>query len=440
MIGVVLISVMIATLIIQALVPARKMIVILGGATVTLTIAATVGNQRISDIYSGVPWDVLVILLGLGIFSSLFARSRLFSALAVWCSRASRGKYLLILIMFSSIMFILSCTLNNLTALLLVLPVLLSILKALGATQGFVALCFSMVIVACNLGGAATPIGDFPAILLMGTGSISFVRYLILAFPMCILLFGVILVLFSVYYNRRGSEDAAPLERSLALISMAKLYRNFTIDKTILYPGIGVFCVMFGLWIVAGNIGLSPGVICFLGVGLLMVIKNEAAEDIVRHGIDFESILFLTALFLMVSCMAGSGILDSIAGYMTVYFTDTKMLVCALMICCGISTAIFSAGPSMATMLPIAQQIIAKGGVPGETVYVGLALSVCAGSSFLLTAATAGPLAQSIVEKSGLTTREGQKTTFDFMTFLPFGIFAYAVIQAGGLAFVLLRI
>ena len=316
-------------------------------------------------IYSGVPWDVLVILLGLGIFSSLFARSRLFSALAVWCSRASQGKYLLILIMFSSIMFFLSCTLNNLTALLLVLPVLLSILKALGTTQGFIALCFSMVIVACNLGGAATPIGDFPAILLMGTGSISFVRYLILAFPMCILLFGVILVLFSVYYNRRGSEDAAPLERSLALISMAKLYRNFTIDKTILYPGIGVFCFMFGLWIIAGKIGLSPGVICFLGVGLLMVIKNEEAEDIVRHGIDFESILFLTALFLMVSCMAGSGILDAIAGFMTVYFTDTKMLVCALMVCCGISTAIFSAGPSMATMLPIAQQVIAKGGGPG---------------------------------------------------------------------------
>ena len=119
MTGAVLITVMVATLIIQALIPARKMMVILSGATVAVTLAATLGNQRIGDIYSGVPWDVLVILLGLGIFSSLFARSRLFSALAVWCSRASRGKYLLILIMFSSIMFILSCTLNNLTALLL---------------------------------------------------------------------------------------------------------------------------------------------------------------------------------------------------------------------------------------------------------------------------------------------------------------------------------
>ena len=223
-----------------------------------------------------------------------------------------------------------------------------------------------MVIVACNLGGAATPIGDFPAILLMGTGSISFVRYLLLAFPMCILLFAVILILFSVYNGRRGNEDAAPLERSLALISMAKLYRNFTIDKTILYPGIGVFCIMFGLWIVAGRIGLSPGVICFIGVGLLMVIKNEAAEDIVRHGIDFETILFLTALFLMVSCMAGSGILDAIAGFMTVYFTDTKMLVCALMICCGISTAIFSADPAWRPCCPSINRLSQKGVFPAR--------------------------------------------------------------------------
>jgi Na+/H+ antiporter NhaD/arsenite permease-like protein len=440
MVGAVLIIVMIATLIIQALIPLRKMLVIFCGATITITIAALVGGQTIDNIYKGVPWDVLIILLGLGIFSSLFARSRIFSYLAVWCSRASQGKYLLILIIFSSIMFFLSCTLNNLTALLLVLPVLLSILKALGVTQGFIALCFSLVITACNLGGAATPIGDFPAILLMGTGSISFARYLILAFPMCCLLFGVIVLIAVVYYQRKNRENPSLLERSLSLTSMAKLYRNVTIDKILLYSGVVVFSIMFGLWITAARIGLSPGVICFLGVGLFMVIKHEYAEDIIRNKIDFESILFLTALFLMVSCMAGSGILDHVAGLLSEYFKETRMLICALMICCGISTAVFSAGPSMATMLPIAQQIIMQGYVAGDTVYVGLALSVCAGSSFLLTAATAGPLAQSMVEKSGLKTRDGARATFNFMTFLPFGIVSYLVIQIGALAFVLIRV
>ncbi|SLM32796.1 Putative transporter (arsenite and citrate). Homologie with MamN [Desulfamplus magnetovallimortis] len=440
MTSIALIIVMMLTLLLQAIIPTRKMLIIFCGATVTITIAAVLDNQSIISIYNGVPWDVLVILLGLGIFSTLFARSRIFSYLAVWCSGASKGDSLLILAMFSAIMFFLSCTLNNLTALLLVLPVLLTILKALGVTQDFIGLCFSLLIVACNLGGAATPIGDFPAILLMGTGSISFLRYLALAFPMCLLIFGIILSVAVYYHKKKVKENTSLLERSLALTSMAKLYRNIAIDKTILYPGIAVFCLMFGLWIAAAEIGLSPGVICFTGVGIYMIIKNEAAEEIIRHHVDFESILFLTALFLMVSCMAGSGLLDQVAALLSDSFKDTRMLICALMICCGISTAIFSAGPSMATMLPIAKQIILRGDVAGDTVYVGLALSVCAGSSFLLTAATAGPLAQSMVEKSGLKTREGSPAIFNFMTFIPFGIVSFTIIQLCGLAFVLARI
>ncbi len=296
----ILISIMIAALIVQALSPSRKMLVIFSGATLAVAVAATAGGQSIGRIYNGVPWDVLVILLGLGIFSSLFARSRLFSYLAVWCSRVSRGKYVFILVMFACVMFFLSCALNNLTALLLVLPVLLSILNSLGVSQRFAAICFALLIVACNLGGAATPIGDFPAILLMGTGSISFVGYLILAFPLCTLLFALLTTLAALVYHKQERQNPSAFERALALTAMAKLYRHITIDKSILYPAVAVFVLMFTLWITAGDIGLSPGVICFIGVGIFMARKHEAAEQIIRNEIDFESILFLTALFVMV--------------------------------------------------------------------------------------------------------------------------------------------
>lgn len=440
MIGALLMAVMVVTLVIQAVVPARRVLVILSGATASAIIALTLGKQTGEDIYNGIPWDVLVILLGLGIFSSIFAQSRLFNFLAVWSARASRGQFLPILIMFSSIMFILSCTINNLTALLLVLPILLSILKAIGASQKFVGLCFSLLIVACNLGGAATPIGDFPAILLMGTGSIRFVRYLVLAFPMCVLLFVVLLAPAAIYYGKKASVKTGTLERCLAVASMEELYRNVTVDRSVLYPGVAVFCLMFTLWIFGNRIGLSPGSVCFLGVSVLMIVKSTEAVDILRRRIDFETILFLSGLFLMVSCLAGSGILEAIAGVMVEYFEDPKVLVYVLMICCGVTTAVFSAGPSMATMLPIAQTIVLRGDIPGDILYVGLALSVCAGSSCLLTAATAGPLAQSMVEKSGLITRNEQIAKFDFMTFVPFGIFAYAVIQLGGLLYVFVRL
>ena len=128
-------------------------------------------------------------------------------------------------------MFILSCTVNNLTALLLVLPILLTVLKVLGATQKFIGICLSLLIVSCNLGGAATPIGDFPAILLMGTGSIPFAKYLFLAFPMCILIFVVLLILTSGYYRMKSGVHTAKLEKLLASTAMEKLYRNITGDS-----------------------------------------------------------------------------------------------------------------------------------------------------------------------------------------------------------------
>lgn len=445
MVGILLVVVTITTLAVQAKLKERRMVVVLSGATISTLLAVTLGNLDIKDIYDGIPWDVLVILLGLGIFSSLLAKSRLFSLLAVRTSVLSKGKYLFILIMFSSIMFILSCVLNNLTALLLILPVLLSILASLGATQKFLALCFSLLIVACNLGGAATPIGDFPAILLMGTGSISFTRYLALAFPVCFLLFAIIAIFWGMYYQKKCRIDLGKLETSFALTAMRELYRNVTVDCTILYPGIGILCTMFALWIFGNKINLGPSVVCFLGVAAFMIVKNQEAEDILRNRdernkVDFEAILFLGALFVMVSCMAGSGILEAMAKGMSASFSNPKVLICVLMLCTGIATAIFSAGPSMATMLPVAQTVVATGNVDGDTVYVGLALSVCAGSSFLLTAATSGPLAQAMVEKSQLTTREGQTARFDFFTFLPFGVLSYAIIQAGGLILVLLRL
>jgi Na+/H+ antiporter NhaD/arsenite permease-like protein len=436
MTGFILIFILVLTLIIQAIIPKRKLLIIITGATVSSLFSLIYGNQDMQGIYNRVPWDVLVILIGLGVYSSIIARSRLFDVLAVWSSRISRGRHLLILLMFSSIMFILSCTLNNITALLLILPVLITILKILGATQSFISICFALIIVACNLGGAATPIGDFPAILLMGTGSISFKSYLLLAFPMCMLTFFILLCFYVGFYFKTGDLRIGKIEASFALATTRKLYRNVSIKYNILVPGLIIFIAMFVLWTFGSYLNLSPDIVCFLGVACYAVVNHRRAENILRTKIDFESIVFLTSLFVMVSCMAGSGILDWVAVQLSTTFANPKLLICMLMLLTGISTAIFSAGPSMATMLPIALKIIAEGNLSGDIVLVGLALSVCAGSSFFLTAATAGPLAQTMIEKSLLTTNNDQVAKFNFMTFLPYGVFSYLIIQLVAISFV----
>lgn len=113
---------------------------------------------------------MLIILVGLGLLSELLVTSRLFGLLALWSTEASRANPRRLLVYFAIGMYLVSGLVNNLTALLLVLPVLLILLKLMGVGQRFVSWLLGTLLIACNLGGAATPIGDFPAILLLGRG------------------------------------------------------------------------------------------------------------------------------------------------------------------------------------------------------------------------------------------------------------------------------
>jgi hypothetical protein len=101
----------------------------------------------------------------------------------------------------------------------------------------------------------------------------------------------------------------------------------------------------------------------------------------------------------------------------------------------GLVTGLFSAGPSMAALLDVAELLAAR--LPPTAVYVGLALSVCAGSSLLLTAATSGPMAQMLTERACVRDLERNVIRFGFLEFLPVGIQAYLIIQGVAVAYAL---
>lgn len=90
----------------------------------------------------------------------------------------------------------------------------------------------------------------------------------------------------------------------------------------------------------------------------------------------------------------------------------------------------------MAALLEVADVLARQ--FPPHAVFVGLALSVCAGSSFLLTAATSGPLLQTLTERAGLRDETGLPLRFGFFDFLPIGLLSFAVIESVAVGFALL--
>jgi Na+/H+ antiporter NhaD/arsenite permease-like protein len=174
MAALVLTSILVVTLVFQARFAAVRMLVVLSGAATACLASGLLGQGGSRELLAEVPWDVLVLLVALGLLSEAFVEARLFAVVDVRAAELSRASPVGIAIVFGTAMYVVSALMNNLTALVLVLPIVLIILRVAGAGQRQVSWTLGPLLVACNLGGAATPIGDFPAILLLGRGSMTF--------------------------------------------------------------------------------------------------------------------------------------------------------------------------------------------------------------------------------------------------------------------------
>lgn len=443
-------------LLLQAVFPRRRVSIVLIGATVCSAVAVVSGSSTMSVLYNAVPFNVIMILIGLGLFTSLMSRSNIFSLIAIKIVDLTQGYPLRVFVIFSFAMFVVSAFLNNITAICIMLPIMLVVISSLGVTQKYLSLFLSLIITATNLGGAASPIGDFPAILLFSDKDVNltFLQYLYHAGAICLIALVVNVVVFYFLFFNRCKLTTTTASRILSIQTSHLLYRNVKANYNILIPGCCIFMVMLYLWAFPPEeLHLTPDIVCLGGVStfmayLLIFVKMQErnsenyhlVEYVLRKETDIESILFLGSLFFMVAAVGTTGTLGHV-GSKILALRDISPLftIVVFLFVTGLLTAIFSAGPSMGAMLPIAKQIVTLGDFPEHIIYIGLALSVCAGSSFFLTAATSGPILQAIVGRSGLKTTDGD-AVFGFWNFLPYGIVSFVVIESITLIWVMTSI
>lgn len=432
-------AILIVTVAAQALLPAYRLLCVSAGAAAACLVSAAFGVGTTRQILADVPWDVIVLLIGLGFVTEIFAATRVFGVLAARISRWSRGEPRLILVMFSVAMYLVSALVNNLTALLLVLPILLILLKLLGVSQRYVSWTLGSLLVACNLGGAATPIGDFPAILLLGRGVMTFSDYLVAAAPPTLVALAALLLFVHFRVRPERGLPREPVATRLSLAVMDRLHRGVRIDLKLFVPAAVCLVGMLVAWVtVPASSGVGPELICWLGVGAALMVMPRIGERIVRTKVDVEAVLFLVALFTMVAAVKRSGVFEAVANGLTSLAVPPTVQLVLFLFLAGALTGLFSAGPSMAALLEVAQALAVH--LPPTAVYVGLALSVCAGSSLFLTAATSGPMAQMLTERADLRDANGKPLRFGFFHFVPVGVVAFAIIQGIGIAYALLLV
>ncbi|MBI1949210.1 MAG: permease [Deltaproteobacteria bacterium] len=426
---------LVGAVIAQAALPRRRVPIVVLAAALAVLEAGLSGRASARQIVGAVPWDVLILLVALGVVSELFRASRVFERVAVLISARGGANPARLVLIGAVVMYAASGLVNNLTAILLVLPVLLVLLRQVGTSQRHLSWTLGVILVACNLGGAATPIGDFPAILLLGAGAMEFNDYLLRALPLTLAALVLFLALVALVVRPARDLRTSPVTERITVAVVRALHRNLRIEPRVFVPSAIGLVAMLLAWAFVPTRLLPPELVAWLGVPLVALATGRAGLRAVRSAVDPEATLFLFALFVLVGAVQQTGMFDALAAELLALPLPPRAQLVVFALAAGILTGVFSAGPSMAALLVVAGGLTRA--VEPDVVYVALALSVCAGSSLFLTAATAGPLAQGMIERAQLTAADGEPIRFAFFDFLRTGLVAFCVIEGVAIAWCL---
>lgn len=199
-------------------------------------------------------------------------------------------------------------------------------------------------------------------------------------------------------------------------------------DLASFLPAAGVLGILLLLWtLVPVSSGIAADLLCWLGVALLLLLNTQLGERLVHTRVDMEAVLFLLSLFVLVAAVRRTGLFAEIARQLLSLPITPLLQLGLFLILAGLLTGIFSAGPSMAALLEVANALAQR--LPRHAVNLGLALSVCAGGSLLLTAATSGPMAQALTKRADLRDAKGRSVRFGFFEFLPADLLSFVLIQ-----------
>ena len=386
-----------------------------------MAISCSIPVKSVMENYS---YDVLVILIVMELFTNLIAETGIMQMLAIKIAELSKGRKRLCLTMFGGMMFMISSCLNNITAVMMILPIVFVLLKTLEVDKKYVCVFFAVILALSNTGGAASPVGDFPAIVIMTSGITSFLSYLTHAFPLFATTSVVLIAVWGMCVKKEQDDGAI---RKLAVTNLKSQYKNIEVGYDVLKWLGCTFVSMFFAWSFIPQNVLPPEVIAILGYCVAMLICTLKGLR-VEQRMDLKSVLTIASFLFLAEVVSETGILSMVAVFLQANIDDPKLLVMAIMLITSIVAGAFSAGPAAAAMMPIIVQLC-NGPLSAQSdwIAVAYAAAICAGSSLFMWSATAGFILSGKVNNAGITEADGAKVSWGVSQYLKYGFINYVI-------------
>ncbi|WP_425331122.1 SLC13 family permease [Clostridium aminobutyricum] len=373
-----------------------RTIVALMGAT--LMILLNIISQQ--NAFHHIDLNTIILLVSMMIIVMIVKRTGVFEYLAVSTVKIAKGEPIKILILLSLITGILSAFLDNVTTILLMLPVMLSIAKDLKINP--IPFIISSVF-ASNVGGTATLIGDPPNIMIGSAVGLSFLDFLenlgVIIFLMLILTTGIFAF---VYRGLLSTTDECKMK------AMSIDGKSCIKDKTLLKKSLFILIITILGFVFHGMLHYESATVALIGAVLLLFISGENIEEIFCE-VEWKTIFFFSGLFMMVGGIQQTGAIKLIAeGVLNVTNGDLLLTTIAILWVSAIASAFIDNIPFVATMIPMIQNMGEISGMDLAPIWWALALGACLGGNGTIIGASANVIAIGISEQNGYKITFGQ--------------------------------
>ncbi|WP_165247874.1 ArsB/NhaD family transporter [Adlercreutzia sp. ZJ141] len=355
-----------------------------------------------------VDMNTLGVLFGMMLFVGVVKQSGLFEFLAIKCARAAKGNPWLIMVLFVLLTALLSAFLDNVTTVLLIGPMTVTVCKLLEVNPFPY---FMVEILSSNIGGTATLIGDPPNIMIGSAAGYSFADFIMVDAPVVVVILAAVIGMFYLMYGKKMHVDDEKRQRIMELNEYDQVKSMRLLKQSVV---VMVFVVIG--FMAHGALHVESSVIALTAAGVLLLISGESIERAL-HEVEWTTLSFFAGLFIIVGAMAETGVIEMLANALiSATGGDVFVTMLVLLVGSAVISSFLDNIPFVATMIPILLTMESTG-MDVTPLWWAVSLGACLGGNGTLIGASANVVLSDIAKKNGheITFMQFTKTGFPMM-------------------------
>lgn len=365
-----------------------------------------------------IDFNTLGLLMGMMIIVNITSETGLFNYLAIWAAKKVKANPIALLVALSLITAVCSGLLDNVTTVLLTVPITFSITSQLKVD---VMPYIIAQILSSNIGGTATLIGDPPNIMIGSAVGLSFIDFIANLAGICIVIFIAVQAVLIFIYHRHLKTKPELKAKVMRLDEKSQIANPKLLKKCLL-----VIFITITLFVFHGALGLESATAALSGAALLLLITATTNEPMIANAlakIEWLAIFFFAGLFVLVGALVETGVINMLAAEaMRLTNGDVNSTAMLVLWMSAIASAFIDNIPFVATLIPLIQDMGQMGMTNLEPLWWSLALGACLGGNGTLIGASAN------VVVASMAAQRGRKITFIGFMKIAFPIMIFTIV------------